>query len=171
MQIETERLLLIALTADNLLAMIRNRTAAVMELGWKCDSGELDSKMCYIYQLKAHNIELDQRNLPFYTYWAIILKENKLLLGDIGFKGKPDENGEIEIGYGLESESYYNQGYMSEAFKALINWAFSRDNVQQIVAETDAENLASQKVVQKCGLTFWKRKENYMWWKIENYTK
>ena len=52
----------------------------------------------------------------------------------------------VEIGYGLKEE-YRHHGYMTEVVKAITEWALSQDGVKQVEAETDAENIASQKVL------------------------
>ncbi|OJU56312.1 MAG: hypothetical protein BGN96_14760 [Bacteroidales bacterium 45-6] len=167
MQIETERLFLIPLTARDLHSMMHNKQQAACELGWISDGKELDSKMRFIYQLKAQNIGKDQANWLFCTYFAIVLKESKHLVGQIGFKGTPDENGEIEVGYGLEDEKWYGKGFATEALKALIRWAFAQQGVLCVVADTDKSNFASQKVLKKSGMLFWKEEFDYFWWKIK----
>ena len=40
---------------------------------------------------------------------------------------------------------------MTEAVKAITEWALSQENVKQVKAETDAENIASQKVLCRSG--------------------
>jgi RimJ/RimL family protein N-acetyltransferase len=167
MQISTDRLLLVPLTANQLRSMMHSKRQASNELGWTFDDEELNSKMQFIYQLKAENIDKDEVNLMFYTYLAIVLKESNHLIGEIGFKGIPDENGEVEVGYGLAHEKWYGKGYMTEALKALIQWAFSRKDVLKVVADTDKSNQASQKVLKKSGMSFWKEEFDYFWWKIE----
>ena len=59
-------------------------------------------------------------------------------------------DGVIEIGYGLKEE-YRHHGYMTEAVKVITEWALSQDGVKQVEAETDAENIASQKVLLQSG--------------------
>ena len=44
----------------------------------------------------------------------------------------------IEIGYGLKEE-YRHHGYMTEAVKAITEWALSQENVKQVKAETDGK--------------------------------
>ena len=46
---------------------------------------------------------------------------------------------------------YWNQGYATEAVKAVLTWAFQNPKVTAIEAETDAENTASKRVLEKCG--------------------
>ena len=71
------------------------------------------------------------------------------IAGDFCFKGLGDD-GVVEIGYGLK-EKYRYHGYMTEAVKAITEWALSQESVKQVEAETDAENTASQKVLFRSG--------------------
>ena len=48
-------------------------------------------------------------------------------------------------------EYYQNQGFASEAVQAVVTWAFSEPNVTAIEAEADANNMPSQRVLEKCG--------------------
>ncbi len=41
--------------------------------------------------------------------------------------------------------------YATEATKLALEWAFSQSGVMAVEAETDPDNIASQKVVEKCG--------------------
>ena len=83
----------------------------------------------------------------WYTPWSITLKENGIAIGDICFKG-PQHNGAVEWGYGL-NEAYQGQGYMTEAARVLLEWAFSQKDVYAVEAETLAENTVSQAVLRK----------------------
>ena len=58
-----------------------------------------------------------------------------------------------EIGYGISKE-YRNNGYAAEAVKAVLKWAFDNPGVIAVEAETDPENAASKRVLEKCGFTF-----------------
>ena len=70
-------------------------------------------------------------------------------IGDLCFKGLR-ENGIAEIGYGI-LEEHQEQGYATEAVQAACHWAFLHPDVRSLEAETDAENAASQRVLEKCG--------------------
>ena len=84
----------------------------------------------------------------WYAIWMIELKDGTHI-GEVCFKGL-DSNGIAEIGYGI-SEKYQNYGYATEAVKAVLEWAFSNPNVTAVEAETDSENVASKRVLEKCG--------------------
>ena len=84
----------------------------------------------------------------WYAIWMIELK-NGTHIGELCFKGLSSE-GIAEIGYGINDE-YQGQGYASEAVKAVSEWAFQQPDVTALEAETDDENIASKRVLEKCG--------------------
>ena len=84
----------------------------------------------------------------WYAIW-MIEKTDGTHVGDLCFKGLR-ENGIAEIGYGI-LEEYQGQGYATEAVKAACRWAFLHPVVRSLEAETDEENAASQRVLEKCG--------------------
>lgn len=83
----------------------------------------------------------------WYTAWKISLKENKQLIGSAGFKGSANKYS-VEIGYGIDEE-FEGNGYATEATKALIDWAFGQEGIYFIEAETDSDNRASQRILEK----------------------
>ena len=84
----------------------------------------------------------------WYTLWFMELKysENEIV-GNLSFKGI-DDSGIVEIGYGI-NDGYENKGYMTEAVKALAEWASKQPNVKQIEAEAEETNIASIRVLEK----------------------
>jgi ribosomal-protein-alanine N-acetyltransferase len=83
----------------------------------------------------------------FYTFWIVIDKAKKMMVADICFKGQPLD-GEVEIGYGTYAQ-FQGMGFMSEAVGAIVNYVFEHRNVKSVYAETDVENLASQKILER----------------------
>lgn len=81
---------------------------------------------------------------------AIILKEENKLIGSIDVTeiNKIDES--VEVGYALNI-NYHNKGFMTEAFKKIINYLFNEVNVKEIRACFQIENTPSYKVMKKCG--------------------
>jgi RimJ/RimL family protein N-acetyltransferase len=47
--------------------------------------------------------------------------------------------------------NYHNQGYMTEALSMITLWAFHHPKLTYIVAETLTDNIASNRVLEKCG--------------------
>ncbi|MGM9603646.1 MAG: GNAT family N-acetyltransferase [Faecousia sp.] len=54
----------------------------------------------------------------------------------------------MEWGYGLDKD-HRGQGYMTEAARVLLDWAFSQKDVYAVEAETLPDNAASQRVLAK----------------------
>lgn len=81
--------------------------------------------------------------------WAITIKENPKLLGIIGFYRIQPENYRAEIGYMILPEAQ-GKGIVTESVKALVQYAFTEMNFHSIEAVIDPDNIASEKVLQKC---------------------
>lgn len=85
--------------------------------------------------------------------WMIIDRTENILIGAIGTTNPPaDEPGEdsIQIGYYLVP-GYRGRGYMTEAGRAYIAWAFAQPSVSWIYAMTETNNSASRRVLEKIG--------------------
>ncbi len=82
--------------------------------------------------------------------WQMELKDQPgVVVGDFSFKGL-GQDGTVEIGYGLR-EGYCGFGYMTETLKRITEWALSQEGVTRVEAETERDNLASQKVLFNAG--------------------
>ena len=80
----------------------------------------------------------------------IVLRESGAAIGGIGFFGPPDEHGDVSLGYGIAVEAR-NQGLTTEALRAMLAFAASDPAVHRVLADTDHDNLASQRVLEKAG--------------------
>jgi RimJ/RimL family protein N-acetyltransferase len=63
-------------------------------------------------------------------------------IGSIGFHGPPDEQGRLEVGYGVDAR-FRRQGYASESVKALFDWAHREHGITRFVASISPDNEAS----------------------------
>ena len=87
--------------------------------------------------------------------WAIREKETGKVVGSIGLE--PDRRRENvnsrEMGYSLAKESW-GKGYMTEAAKAVIDYAFENLGLVVLAICTGPQNKRSQRVIEKCGFKF-----------------
>ena len=95
--------------------------------------------------LRAASAHGNQR--PF-GHYRITRKADGQAIGGIGFKGQP-HNGCAEIGYGL-APSARGQGYAAEALTAILTVA-AEHGVSRVVADTDKDNIASQRTLERAG--------------------
>jgi ribosomal-protein-alanine N-acetyltransferase len=83
------------------------------------------------------------------TGWLIALHDGTVI-GDCGWKGRPGDDGVIEIGYGLAAP-YHRQGYGGEAVVALVEWSLAQPGVRGIEADCLLDNVASRRVLERAG--------------------
>lgn len=92
--------------------------------------------------------------------WIISLKDGRQPIGSVGIFELPESDddqesvimtGEIEIGYRSIVEAW-GKGYITEAAKAVLEFAFENGDLPKIVACTDHENEASKNILRKIGL-------------------
>jgi len=71
------------------------------------------------------------------------------------------EGHKLGIGYAL-ARSHWGRGYMTEAALAIIDWAFQQEEILRVYALTDVENIGSQRVLEKAGMTREGRLRRYL---------
>ena len=80
--------------------------------------------------------------------YMIILKENDHIIGMIDPR---IEGAKVGIGY-VAARAYWGKGYVPEATRMIIEWAFQQSSIHRVYATTDIENVASQRVLEKVGM-------------------
>ena len=85
--------------------------------------------------------------------WGVVLKENNKLIGTCDYVRIDNTSKCGILGYALARE-YWNQGLMSEAVRAIIDFGFEVLDLNRIEAHCMVANLASERVMQKTGMTF-----------------
>ena len=119
------------------------------------------------YSMKKLN---DPTESGWWTYLPLHL-DTKMLIGTCGYKGKPDDHGVVEINYEI-IEPMRNQGYAKEIAMALIERAFSFEEVKIVRAHTFPQENASVKVLKSCDMKFidtsYDKENGVVWrWEIE----
>lgn len=95
----------------------------------------------------ARQVLLDAASHPS---WAIVL--DGVVVGGINLRLWP-EHRLGELGYSI-ARSHWNRGYITEAAGAVVDTAFRTcTDLNRIRAFADARNTASQRVMQKIGMT------------------
>lgn len=115
-------------------------------------------------------LEKNNSQLIFNTIWLVIDKSKNAIVADFGIKGNHVSSisnvgkNEIEIGYGTQP-SFQGNGYMTEAIGGFVKWAYKRNDIDIILANTDINNLPSIKVLKKNGFEKFNENENEYFWK------
>ena len=86
--------------------------------------------------------------------WATIYKPDNKFIGRCGLLSQIiDECSELEIAYMLARE-YWNRGLATEAAGAIRDYGFEKIGCSRLISLIDQNNIASQKVALKTGLTY-----------------
>lgn len=113
---------------------------------------------------------------PLRAWWVhlIVYKPDNILVGSCGYKGEPDAEGRVEIGYEIRP-SHQHKGIATEAARGLVDHALAQAEVRKIIAHTLPEENYSSRVLQKIGFTrtddFNDPDDGLMWrWEINKLT-
>ncbi len=164
MTIETDRLTLHALDARQLALWIKDMKSLERELYCTYEAEPMEGFFRDIVSGQLAATEADAENYVWHSFWLLIRKSDGTVVGSADFKDVPDDRGEVEIGYGLGARFEHN-GYMTEAVRAMCEWALTRDGVYHVIAETDLDGYASQRILARCGFTEYSR-EDTAWWRL-----
>lgn len=85
-----------------------------------------------------------QKRFPY----VITIKETEEVIGMIDPR---IEGSKVGIGY-VAARAHWGRGYITEATRAVIEWALQQATVYRVYATTDIENIASRRVLEKAGM-------------------
>ncbi|MBE9181431.1 GNAT family N-acetyltransferase [Oculatella sp. LEGE 06141] len=109
------------------------------------------------YELLPHMLEfslkglLETNVLPRWWTHLFMLHHSRVAVGIGGYKGNPDANGVVEIGYSI-APSYQGQGLATQAARTMIERAFADQSVTLVRAHTLATETPSASVLRKVGM-------------------
>jgi ribosomal-protein-alanine N-acetyltransferase len=84
--------------------------------------------------------------------WGITLKGEDKLIGTCGYHNWSKSDRRTELGYEL-NRSYWGQGFMLEALKAVLHFGFHSLEFNRIAAVIRPENSPSRELVKRLGFT------------------
>jgi ribosomal-protein-alanine N-acetyltransferase len=88
--------------------------------------------------------------------WAMELTKTKELIGDCGIiLQQVDGERLYEIGYHFRRD-FWGQGLATEAASACRDWGFAHRKTERLISLIRPENLPSQRVAARLGMTLWK---------------
>jgi len=98
------------------------------------------------------DVILPQYVLYHHGRWAVRLKSDLEFIGWCGLKYLSETN-EVDLGYRFRKK-FWGKGYATEAGLACIDYGFNQLNLRRIVARALPGNLASVRVLEKCGMKY-----------------
>jgi len=160
---ETERLKFRLLKSEDFDSWVElfkaNNVAEYLELNPKLSEFEL----CTLWFEKAfHRYENDLGGMN-----VLIDKKTNRLVGQCGLLIQNMDNIErLEMGYSILPE-FWNQGYASESAMKCKNYAFENSFADSLISMIHIDNLGSEKVALKNGMTFEKKLNSFNIFRID----
>lgn len=131
--------------------------------------------MYYLQDIQLHSKEeaykdfhkvladLSQSNRKFY-FLHIELKDTHEQVGSAGYTVTDETPVGKMVGAGyFIYPKFWGKGYTTEAFQRVLAFAFSENNVYRVSTGCLAENVGSERVMQKCGLIREAEHIDYEW--------
>ncbi len=148
-KLETERLILRQFKIEDYVEMYNN---------WACE----DAVTKFLTWQTHTNLDVTKSvladwiskyaNKDFYN-WAIELKEENRLIGNISVVSLREETLSAILGYCMGSK-WWGKEIMPEAGKAVLKYLFEEVGFNRIAANHDKNNPKSGRVMQKIGMTY-----------------
>ncbi len=157
-RVETQRLILgrLQLTdAEEIFYTYASKPESTRFVSWSMHESLQATRQFLLYARQAWAQSLD-------FSFAIRLKGTNRLIGACGFL---NDGGRTQIGYVL-GPLHWGRGYATEATHKLVQLLLMQPDVIRIGSFVDADNLASVRVLQKCG--FVEEAVLKEWWKFPN---
>jgi RimJ/RimL family protein N-acetyltransferase len=164
LRVETERLLLVpcSLEAARAAPIDTERVGELYSVG--IPEGWPSDELREAFPAFVRQLERDPRSFGWGN-WLVIEPREEMLVGDVGFKGRPDRTGTVEIGYGI-APAYRRRGYALEAARGLLKWAFSHSEVKRVIAECHKDNTPSIRVLEGVGVVRLKPVGDMLRWEL-----
>jgi ribosomal-protein-alanine N-acetyltransferase len=161
--IDTERLQLITFTVEMMEAFLKGNNEIEKITPYRVAPEYPLEVYKQFFEYKINRF----RKYPFENEWEgiIIHKEDNMIMGDMGFKGGPNDEGIIDLGYSIVP-SYQGKGYATEMGKAMVDWGISQPNVNRVIAACNPDNFASIQVLEKIGFKITNKTEDKFYWTI-----
>ncbi|MFN3840918.1 MAG: GNAT family N-acetyltransferase [Cyclobacteriaceae bacterium] len=127
--------------AEEIFFTYASKSEATRFVSWPTHQRLTDTRNFLRYAIHAWNAGRD------YSYSIRVTDSNRL----VGSIGAMNDSGKIQFGYFI-APSQWGRGYATAATKALLTVLKSMPGIKAITTFVDAENTASIRVLQKCGL-------------------
>ena len=85
-----------------------------------------------------------------YLLRVAVLKNDPMIIASAGFHSLPNEDGMIEIGFGVDSK-FQNLGYGQEILHGMWGWVVSDPKVKTLRYTVSPNNLVSVHIIKKLG--------------------
>jgi RimJ/RimL family protein N-acetyltransferase len=143
--ITTERLVLRPFEADDFAALLAIYSdEEVSRYLYHEPRGEAETRELLARKIAATSIEQEG------NWLSAAATHDGVLVVDVALHWVSEQHKTAEVGFSTDPR-HQGQGYATEAARALLDWAFSRD-FHRVIGRVEARNAASARVLEKLGM-------------------
>jgi ribosomal-protein-alanine N-acetyltransferase len=164
LQIETQRLRLVPCTVAAAQAATADRAAFEALLGVRVPDDWPAEDLRDFLPVYGRIVDA-QAARQGWGIWLMLNPAEGMLVGDIGFKGPPDDLHTVEVGYSV-LPAFQRRGYATEAARAIVGWGLAQPGVRRIVANCQFDNAASIRVLEHAGMRQTGRDRDELTWEL-----
>lgn len=135
-------------TAADLQATLRHGPACWRRAGFVCDEDALPPVP--VLQRALELMTADPANAAWYAPRWLLDCTRLVVVGSGGVKNQLHDPAGVEIGYGVAAR-HQGRGHATRGVRALVRHLFGHPAVNMIFATVLPANLASRRVLEKCG--------------------
>ena len=106
--------------------------------------------------------------LPPLGHWAIERNADRALLGGVLLEELPPDREDLEIGCQLHPR-YWGQGYATEAFRTLLQWAFRVQGVDEVFSVVRPRNRRAEAIAKRLGMEWVGETDKYYGLRLQVY--
>lgn len=147
-RLETERLILRALTPDDAAAIFAYASdpEVARYVVWEAHRSVKDAEAFL-------DLTMGRYASGEASDWGMVYKGDGRLIGTSGFVAREPEHARAEVGCVLH-RGYWGMGLAAEALGAMISFGFERMGLNRIEGRCIAENMASARIMEKAGMVY-----------------
>lgn len=96
--------------------------------------------------------------------WFVTLSRDGRVIGDCGTHGWADDDGRVELGYGLAAP-FRGRGLGTEAVRVLADWVAGQPDVRVVAASVEVGNEPSRRLLDRLGFVLTGEQDRH--WRLE----
>jgi len=154
MKLESKRMEIIPLTLHEMRIFIKSRSDYEKHAKLTVTGVEVPEfyreEIKEMIQQEPESWTSKNKEYLFHTFWLMIIKETKTIVGQFVFNGRPNEIGEVEIFFMVE-EPHRRNGFSTEAMLEILRWGCKTKLFKKVYIEADYNNKAAMASLHKLG--------------------
>jgi len=154
MKLESKRIEIIPLNQHEMRIFVKSRSDYEKHANLTVTGVEVPEfyreELKEMLQLEPEAWTSKNKEYLFHTIWLMIIKESKTIVGQFVFNGRPNQNGEVEIFFMVESP-YRQKGFATESMLEILRWGCKTKLFRKVYIEADFQNKAAMAALHRLG--------------------